>query len=221
MTYPNHGLQISIRRRTQSSGGLQRGIDLLFNLETFADLIDPTKWVIAATAPEDHGMDLPIDWQFWSSIAQGVGGIGSVFASTAVAVIVYRYTNRKDRFEYLSKRWQSQQDLNIAALQDSNLLIASEKLIYGENYTVDIDRARKYFYIFTILNMILQIYIGFKLKIIPIDEYNAHCRTTVRLLKNEESLVIYLLKERGYSEDFSNEVRSLLKEATAPHPEET
>ena len=158
------------------------------------------------------------EWVAYSQIAQGVGSVLAVFVTLYIAVLVQSYTRKKDRFDLVRDKWENAQAMNLAVLSGSENLRAFEAIVYGSRKRTDVDTARKYFLIFIIINHLQHFFLAYKSKLISTSELISHCEGSAKLLKNEESTVKYLLRERGYSTDFAQFLEGLIASSTASCP---
>lgn len=157
------------------------------------------------------------DWQFASEIAQGLGSILSVFLAGWAAFIVQRYTRRKDRLDYLNHRWSIQQDINLQNVSDPKIALNFEKLVYGSHSSVTEQEARTYFTFFLILNLVQNDWFAFREGMISRKEWDDYGFATLNLVARHASTIRYLVRHRGYSAEFADEVIKILERA-APIP---
>jgi len=152
---------------------------------------------------------------------QAVQAIGQVTAA-AVAVyavrLVYNYTKKKDRAEFLRSLWHEQQLINMHTLSSPDSLEQFEKIVYGDAYNASSQDIRRRFLIFMVLNRVQHYFFGFQNNLIDRAEYEDLAMRSLRLLKRQEDLVISLVKERGYSDVFSDEVKRFLDDPNITAP---
>jgi hypothetical protein len=158
------------------------------------------------------------DWQFSMDLTQSVGAVLSVVFTAAISYILWTYTNKKDRLDFLISRWNQQQEANLQTLSSESDLIAFEKLVYGTDHEVDIDEARLYTHLFIVLNFLQNNWFAKELGIITADEFRKYSLPTLSLISNNKETIIYLLKERGYQKEFLEEIERLLPQTSAPKP---
>lgn len=154
-------------------------------------------------------------WLFVFQMLQGIGQIGSVLVAFYALYLVQNYTINKDQADFLRNRWNEQTQLNMMCLNNDEALCAHEEIVYGQKLS-DKKLARKFFVIFSILNQVLHLFIAMRHGVLEKNEFEDYAIQTLRLIKCEQSTVIYLLSERGYSKDFRDTVLPLLEQAIAP-----
>jgi hypothetical protein len=157
-------------------------------------------------------------WVIASQIAQGVGSILTVLITIYVAILVQTYTKRKDRLEIIRHKWSEQQEINMKMLSDRENLIAFEKLVYGADHEPDEAQSRDFFLLFLMLNGLQHFFFTYKHGLISYGDLVNYAYPTAKLLKNQSDTVHYLLRERGYSEEFSSFMRRLIADASPPKP---
>jgi hypothetical protein len=157
-------------------------------------------------------------WLFWAQIAQGVGAVGSFVVSGFIAVLIYKYTQRRDRLDFLLRRWSDQQALNLAEISSDDNLRSFEEIVYGKTERFDVKRARKRYHLFTVLNMVQSQYFAMEHKVITKADFENYARPSLTLLVRERDEVIYLLTQRGYGLAFREAVTSLLEGLDPPEP---
>lgn len=153
----------------------------------------------------------------WNTIFQGVQAIGQL-AGVAVAFyavrLVHNYTTRRDKTEFLRNVWHEQQQLNLATLGNEDALEQFEKIVYGDAHVPDRNETKRRFHIFLYLNRIQHYSFAYKNNLLTKQEYVALAERTLRLIKREQPLIEYLLRERGYDPEFAREVLEQLKAVT-------
>jgi hypothetical protein len=163
-------------------------------------------------------MDVIMDLAALSLYAQGLCAIGTLIASTIIAVLVYTHTRRKDRLDLILRRWTIQQDINLLNISSTENLETAERLVYGAESVISIDKARMYYHVFLRLNLLQMMFFGNKEGLISKDELRSSSINTARLLCNNKEMVKYSLNERGYGPDFANHVLGLLDSLEPPQP---
>lgn len=154
----------------------------------------------------------------WSQVAEGAGSLASVLISGLIAIFVYKYTRNKDRLDFLLNRWSSQQEININQLNDDRNLEAFEKIVYGDSFKTSITEARKRFHLFLIINGVQNNFFALNEGIISEGEFDSMSIPTLKLIVNQKQEVLYLLRERGYTDEFRAKVLNLLDRVTPPVP---
>jgi hypothetical protein len=159
-------------------------------------------------------------WEFASTIAQGIGSILSVALAWWAAAKVYEYTKRKDRLDFLNQKWSIQQDINLQTLGNRDLAVDFEKIVYGDHQPVDEDVARRHFTLFLMLNLVQSDWFAYRENMITLDEFRQFALAKLNLLARQAEMVRYLVDSRGYPTDFAEEVKALMKRTTpiAPIP---
>lgn len=151
------------------------------------------------------------DWTFISQLLQGFGQILSVGMAFYALRLVQNYTEKKDRADFIRNQWNEQALLNVTILQNEQLLAVNERLVYGNSFKPTTEEAQLYFLLFTKINRIHHLYIALKHGILTREDFKTNSIPTVKLMKREEDTVRYLLAERGYSQDFANELLSMFE----------
>src|ERR1700733_4116018 len=128
----------------------------------------------------------PTNWLFWAQIAQGVGAMGSMIISGIIAFALYRYTQRRDRLDFLRSRWTEQQLVNLHQLESEDNLSTFEHMVYGEAYGFDPKRAKEFFQVFLIINQIQHHWFAKKHKIIDDTEFRRYAIPTLSLLHRKK-----------------------------------
>jgi hypothetical protein len=157
-------------------------------------------------------------WVTASQIAQGVGSILTVFITLYVAIAVQTYTKRKDRLEIIRHKWSEQQAINMEMLSAKENLIAFEKMVYGPDHKPDEEQSRNFFLLFLMLNGLQHFFSTYKNGLISYGDLVNYAYPTAKLLKNQSDTVDYLLRERGYSEEFSSFMKHLIADACPANP---
>ncbi|MEO9619449.1 MAG: hypothetical protein ABJD73_10205 [Lentilitoribacter sp.] len=147
---------------------------------------------------------------FWlelaTRLAQLIASAGVVFVSFSV----FRWTKRRDAADFFRSNWADQQNTNLMHLGNPVARSVHEKMVYG--YPID-DEEREvlFFVLFTKINRVLQFYNAMKSGLISKEEYVSQTKGTMKLLGNQEYWVRYLVAERGYSNEFRNEMLGRLQ----------
>ncbi len=157
------------------------------------------------------------NWLFLFQMLQGVGQVGAVLAALYAVRLVQKYTREKDEADFIRNRWNEQTQLNLVCIHSDTALKSHEEIVYGEGVTVNLDLARKYFVIFSMLNQIQHLFIAINHRILTRAEFDTYALQTLRLLKRQEETVNYLLDERGYSDGFKAAIRPLFATVHAPN----
>jgi hypothetical protein len=153
---------------------------------------------------------------FWAQIAQGFGALLSVLVALYIAMQVHNYTRRRDKLEFMRQRWHEQQTINLAVLSNPELIKVAETITYGYALDGPKDLSKKFYYLFLMINQIHHHYLAYSFGIYSLREFRRFSLPTLSLIAREAETIEYLLTERGYLEDFRQEVLSLLKKATPP-----
>jgi len=155
------------------------------------------------------------DFLTWFQLA---ASLLTVTFTALISLFLWRYTHRKDKLDLLVSRWNKQQEFNFHILNSDNAIVDFEKLVYGSERKVDVKEAKRYTYLFVILNFIQTNWLAMKLGILTKKEYKEQAIPTLSLVARNKEVIVYLLNERGYSKEFMREIELLLKEATPPKP---
>jgi len=146
-------------------------------------------------------------------VFQGLQAAGQVMAAGAAiyaVLLVHSYTRRKDRVDFLRNMWHEQQLTNYHALSSEGVLRDFETIVYGKGHDVSTDTARKYFILFVNLNKMQSYWFAKENSLISEKECDDFMRKSLPLIKREEDLVKYFLKERGYYAEFATMILELL-----------
>lgn len=152
-----------------------------------------------------------------AEILEGFGSFLTVLVTIYIALLVQNYTAKRDRLDVVRRKWEEVQTVNIAVLSHEENIAAFEQIVYGDDFKPNNRTSRKYFFLFIMINGMQHLFFAYKNGIISKQELLYHAKPTASLLKRQESLIVYLLNERGYSDDFAVFVKRILAQA---HPSE-
>jgi hypothetical protein len=153
------------------------------------------------------------DWQLVSALAQGLGSILSVVITAWIAVMVRRYTKRKDHLDFLNHKWSIQQQINLDTLGRCDLALDFERMVYGDSAPVSEADASRNIALFLQINLIQSDWFAYREKMISLEEFNSYTLSKLNMLVRQRPLIEYLLEHRGYHRDFADHVKTLIKEA--------
>ena len=157
-------------------------------------------------------------WVTLSQLFQGLGSVLTVLVTLYIAIIVQKYTIKKDKFDIFRFIWGEQQAINVAMLNSGDSLSVFEKIVYGDNHVVDKETSQKYCLLFIVINGLQHFFYSYKNELMSKEELDLCCLPTARMLKREENTVSYLLTERGYSPEFSEYLKCLIADASPSMP---
>jgi len=164
-------------------------------------------------------MGWPLSWQDWAAIAQGVGSIGSLLVLGYISVRVHQHTKRRDKTDFIFRRWQEQQNINMLYAEHPDLQEVQEKIVYGDDHVYERKRAMKYTALFLRINQAHYYYLAYKFKVISHAEFIQNALPTVKIMCRERETIKYLLEQRGYEDRFRAEMMNILDMVTPPIPQ--
>lgn len=94
-----------------------------------------------------------MDWALTFQAMQGIGQMLSVPIAAWGVWLVYRYTQKRDKAEFLRQWWSEHQEINIALLTSPQALDEAERCVFSSAYGSK-PEARTHVMIFLTLNMI-------------------------------------------------------------------
>jgi len=156
-------------------------------------------------------MDQLIDFLKNSSWLSGLGQAVTAIMLVYLAIVVHKYTKKRDKLDFFFNSWEQAQEINVCTLSDEKSLIAFEKIVYGQDYEVNAERARKFFCYFLIINRIQNYYFAKSNKIITQSEFDAMVLPTIRLICRDKDMLTFLINNRGYCPDFIKLFTKLLE----------
>lgn len=128
-----------------------------------------------------------------------------------ITTYVYFYTRRRDKLEFFYNNWNKQQDVNIQCLLHDEVLRIVEELVYGNDQVFDVKKARAFTFAFLHLNKIQNNYQAMKQGVLSKKEYLEMSLPTLRLFARNKKLIIYLVSQRGYGDQFRDNIIECLK----------
>lgn len=154
---------------------------------------------------------------YWAPVGQAFGAIIQLIITIYIAAIVQIYARRRDFLDFMYRRWNEQQQLNISDLQSPGDLMILEKMVYGSSFLDDTEEIKKRIHIFIYLNMVQHYYVAQQAKILTRRQCENYAMATLVLICREKDEISYLLT-RGYTEDFRIFVMSLLEKTRPIEP---
>lgn len=153
-----------------------------------------------------------------AQISQGLFALLSFSATTAIGFVVYFYTKRRDRLQFHHETWSLRQQINMMTISNPEVMNEFEEIVNGK--TIDKKTSMKMLLIFMNINNIQNYYFAYMNKIITKKEYENYAIDVLDLLCRQGDLLNYCIDNRGYDDDFANDIKRLMSLAKVRVPPE-
>ena len=147
---------------------------------------------------------------------EAISALVTAIITLGIAIMVHRYTKRKDKASIIHDMWRQQQDWNLAATISEEHHRAADLMVYGGIPKTEKEKNALMLCMFFFLNRLNHIFDAYDLGILTRKEFEKEAQPTLKLLAGQKKLLAELLQHRGYGSDFGTEIMSLIIDVDAP-----
>lgn len=147
-----------------------------------------------------------------AAVAQTLLALAALIGSVAVSMLVWYGTRRIAKLDYERSIREAWIAVDTAALSNDQMLVMADTLMDPKNENDDLERRRRRWFAYTVLNAITSSYFGAKHNLTQSQKVTIEgCRQLLGpLLRHDE--IFEITQGHGYEDEFSEFCREIRKE---------
>jgi hypothetical protein len=132
-----------------------------------------------------------------------------------IAQSVRAFTKKREQLEFTLRKWELQQQVNLAKASNDSLGHAFEELVYKSEEAKEVTQIpqwQRYYLLFMTLNRVQHDWWSMKKGFLSKGEFEEESRDALALIIRQRRTIGYLL-HRGYNRDFRQAVERILDDS--------